>query len=268
MPYRTDLTYSYDGSFEGLLCCVFESYLKKEIPAAIFPDGQHQGLLYRNKAILTDVKKAKRVADSIQEKISRRALRFVLRTFLTCLASKELYILRFLRRGYREGDSILLKLTDPVVSAMAKAVTHLESEACLLLGFVRFSDYGGVLVSVIEPKNYALPLLANHFCDRLRGEAFLLYDKTHQSALLYKEGHKEIVPMEEIVLPAAGEGELYFQALWKKFYDTIAIEGRYNPKCRMTHMPQRYWANMTEFSNNTNAPNAVANVGKSKNLPL
>ena len=28
---------------------------------------------------------------------------------------------------------------------------------------------------------------------------------------------------------------------------TIAIEDRYNPKCRMTHMPKRYWENMTEF---------------------
>ena len=29
--------------------------------------------------------------------------------------------------------------------------------------------------------------------------------------------------------------------------ELIAIEGRYNPKCRMTHMPKRYWNTMTEF---------------------
>ena len=27
--------YRYDGSFDGFLCCVFESFLKKETPAAI-----------------------------------------------------------------------------------------------------------------------------------------------------------------------------------------------------------------------------------------
>lgn len=35
--------------------------------------------------------------------------------------------------------------------------------------------------------------------------------------------------------------------LWKRFYDTIAIKERLNPKCRMTQMPQRYWKTMTEF---------------------
>ena len=29
---RSNLIYLYDGSFEGLLCCVFQSYEKKEIP--------------------------------------------------------------------------------------------------------------------------------------------------------------------------------------------------------------------------------------------
>ena len=38
-----------------------------------------------------------------------------------------------------------------------------------------------------------------------------------------------------------------YRKLWRSFYDTIAIEGRYNPKCRLTHMPKRYWNMMTEF---------------------
>ena len=29
MAWR-EIIYQYDGSFEGLLCCVFESYTKKE----------------------------------------------------------------------------------------------------------------------------------------------------------------------------------------------------------------------------------------------
>ena len=31
------------------------------------------------------------------------------------------------------------------------------------------------------------------------------------------------------------------------FYDTIEVPGRRNHKCRMTHMPKRYWKHMTEF---------------------
>ena len=32
---RTDIIYRYDGSFDGLLTCVFQSYLRHELPAAL-----------------------------------------------------------------------------------------------------------------------------------------------------------------------------------------------------------------------------------------
>ena len=35
--------------------------------------------------------------------------------------------------------------------------------------------------------------------------------------------------------------------MWKRFYDTIEIRERHNPKLRRTNMPQRYWETMTEF---------------------
>ena len=38
MPDRTNIIYRYDGTYEGLLCCVFESYEKREIPSEIITD--------------------------------------------------------------------------------------------------------------------------------------------------------------------------------------------------------------------------------------
>ena len=43
------------------------------------------------------------------------------------------------------------------------------------------------------------------------------------------------------------EKEANYRLLWKRFYDTIAIKERENPKLRQTHMPKRYWNTMTEF---------------------
>ena len=43
------------------------------------------------------------------------------------------------------------------------------------------------------------------------------------------------------------ETEAAYRLLWKRFYDTVAIRERENPKLRMTHMPKRYWSTMTEF---------------------
>ena len=48
---------------------------------------------------------------------------------------------------------------------------------------------------------------------------------------------------------APGREERDFRRLWRRFYDTIAIEGRENPRCRMTQMPKQFWGTMTEFQN-------------------
>ena len=38
-----------------------------------------------------------------------------------------------------------------------------------------------------------------------------------------------------------------YRLLWKRFYDTISIRERENPRGRMSKMPKRYWGTMTEF---------------------
>ena len=140
-------------------------------------------------------------------------------------------------------------LTDPVVDRVRKAVWHLEHEAHQYKGFTRFSDLDGVLAGEIEPKNRVLPLLRAHFCGRYPQENFVLHDRTHGEALFHRPGpgNCAILPVEDFSLGRAGAEELAYRKLWRAFYDTIAIEGRYNPKCRMTNMPKRYWAMMTEF---------------------
>ena len=61
-----------------------------------------------------------------------------------------------------------------------------------LRGFVRFSDYNGVLGSEIEPKNRVLPLLRRHFCDRYANESFFIYDRTHKELLANDTIYQEI----------------------------------------------------------------------------
>jgi len=53
MAWR-EIIYQYDGSFEGLLCCVFESYTKKERPTAILRDGDDEPSLFEICAVTTD----------------------------------------------------------------------------------------------------------------------------------------------------------------------------------------------------------------------
>lgn|GEM_PF-34911 len=241
------VAYRYDGSLAGFFCCVYESYYLREAPAEILTEWDAQPTLLYTKTIATDQTVAARVRDSIPAKISGDALDLIETVFLSCLKEKELCILRFLTLAYREGRKTMEMLGNPYVAALLDAEKHLLKEAHLLKGFVRFSDYGGVLASQITPKNFILPFIANHFCERFSEEDFIIFDKNHKAALIYQGRRREIVSLDELPFPEADEAEERYRALWKRFYQTITIEARYNPRCRMTHLPKRYWENMTEM---------------------
>ncbi|NLW78579.1 MAG: DNA metabolism protein [Ruminococcaceae bacterium] len=241
-----DVVYLYDGSLPGFYCCVYESVYSHELPLAIWPEDDAPPTLFRQKLIATEQDKAERVRASVPKKISAAALELVETVYLSCLAEKEIAMLRFLLLGYQRGRPVMQMLGHADVAPMLAAQKHLGGEAHLLLGFVRFSDYDGVLGATISPKNFILPFIASHFVSRYAQEDFLIYDKTHKAALIYEQGRQRIVPMEGIVFPKASEAEEAYRAMWKQFYNTISIEARENPRCRMTHMPKRYWENMLE----------------------
>ena len=247
MPYRTDIAYLYDGSFEGLLCCVYESYYQKELPAMIFNYEEAQGTLFPVKDIKTDCDNARKVEDSIVRRISNEALLLVRLCYFSQMESRELAILRFLRIGYKIGRPVTNMLADDVVRAITKSAQNVQREGHFYKMLLRFSDYDGALVATIEPKNFVLPIIAPHFCDRFPSEQFLIYDKTHKCAFIYQNGEKRLIALEHLELPEKSPEEEKYRALWKQFYNTIAIEGRLNPKLRMGHMPKRYWAHLTEF---------------------
>ena len=94
---------------------------------------------------------------------------------------------------------------------------------------------------------FFLPYIAHHFCTRFACEKLLIWDKTHAAALVWQNGTARIVPLEGLALPPESAQETQFKALWKQFYNTIAIAARENPVCRRAHCPKRYWTHMTEL---------------------
>jgi len=243
----TQVCYQYDGSFAGFLSCVFDCYVKREEPVEFRTPNDPCCSLYPLRSVETREDHARRVYRSLAVKMGKEGQRLVTRGYLTCLPDRELWLWRFIQKGYRVGPAITRDLTDPIVDHLCKAVRHLEQEAHLYTGFVRFSELEGVLVGEIEPKNRVLPLLRPHFCGRYPQEQFVLYDRTNKEALLHRPGQWVILPAENVQMGQPDERELAYRRMWRSFYDIIAIEGRYNPKCRMTHMPKRYWKDMTEF---------------------
>ena len=241
-----EVVYRYDGSFEGFLCCVFDSYVNRERPSEFQDEAHLAATLFPVRWVGTDPRHARRILVSL-EKIDPWARELVVKGFLTCAPDRELLLYRFIRALYDMGRPLLRQLSDDAVWPLLKAVRHLDGEVHLLKGFVRFSDFEGTLAGEIRPKNRVLPLLRSHFCSRMYHETFLLYDRTHREALVHQGGKWAILPLESFKMAAPSAEEAQYRRLWKRFYDTIEIKERRNPKLRRTHMPQRYWDTMTEF---------------------
>ncbi|MEF9919448.1 MAG: TIGR03915 family putative DNA repair protein, partial [Eubacterium sp.] len=220
--------------------------MKKETPINIVPDTFEQYFLFPVKVIKTETKKAERVFASFRPKMSSEVTNHLKIGFLSCNQNKEMTLYRFIRKGYRVGERILDFLADEDVNALDKIVKYVINEADLIKEFIRFSEYNKTLVAMIDPKNWVLPLLTDHFCDRYNGETFMIYDKTHRSALVYAPFEWKIIPVDQLELPRTDDEERAFRTLWRCFYKTIGIESRKNAKCQMTHMPKRYWSNMVE----------------------
>ena len=238
--------YRYDGTFAGFLTCAWDALEGGTEPSAFLLPGDG-ATLWAEQQVAADQGRARRLYAALSRRVSPAFQKLIARGFLTCLPEKELALLTLIRRGLREGDRVRLDLSDPVMARVNLALTKMWTEWDHLKGFVRFSELDGVLVGEIEPKNRVLPLLAPHFAARYSGERLALYDRTHHEIFLSDRGRWKLLPAEDFRMGPAGSGERACRAMWRRYYDTIAIEGRTNPKCQSTHLPKRYRHVMTEF---------------------
>ena len=82
-----EMIYIYDGSFNGFLCCIFDSYANKEVLTAICRDEDFVPTLFASRAIQTNREHANRVLRKIV-KCSPYTANLLQKGFLTCLPDK------------------------------------------------------------------------------------------------------------------------------------------------------------------------------------
>ena len=252
----TDTAYCYDGSFAGFLCCVFESYARKEIPAEVCPPEEGQLNFFGTRQIFTDEQHARRVAAGL-DRLGREVKDRVTTGFLCTDPGKDLTLLRFVRLCFAQGPRAAQMLGDPDAAAAFAMERAVDNEACRLIEFIRFEERDGMLGAVIHPKHRILPLLRGHFCSRLPDENFLIYDAAHGTALLHRDGQVRYLAMERYI-PGTDETELDWQRMWKRFFKALTIEQRRDEKAQMSHVPKRFWQDMCEMQPDLASPAGAA----------
>lgn len=255
------MDYLYDSSFEGLLTCIYYNYYREKASGIYQQEYYQPALMIDSTEVITEPALAARVYKAIEHKISRTSLDLVYHTFVSSASNKENLILNYLRLGFRLGSKVDLYHTHPDVYPLRKAAHKVMAEVHRFLGLLRFADAGNFLYAVLSPDHYILPLIADHFADRLAGERWIIHDRKRDLAVVYDgydtDGDNSFAKRKWYItdfphpgLPSLTQKEQYYQGLWQLYFDKISIESRRNPCLQAQFVPYRYRGDLVEFKPN------------------
>lgn len=254
------MDYLYDGTFEGMLCCVYAHYYQEKAQG-IFPEESYQRNLFQAFCTVeTNGERAARVYNAVKNKISGDALRRIYAVWLSCESEKEMKILRYLELGFRMGAKVDLLHGNSDVYATQQAEKKVYNERHRLLGLLRFSvirsktpiaGHREILYAKLEPDNDVIELLASHFANRYKNDPLIIHDARREKALFAGGGHWYTAALPRNAAPEFSENEVQYRALWKQYFETIAIRERTNPRCQRQYMPTRYWKYLTELQSSS-----------------
>lgn len=237
----------YDGSFEGFLCVVAESYLRKSLPDQIDTEAPQPGLFDDPQWIDTSEVQARKLLKALRKKCSRETVQRIFHAFLCDDAPRERELLIYIRMGFKEPD-LLREAAHPVVFAVEAYQKRVLRTLHQLNGFARFEQLDdGTLYARIDPPRNVLPLMGPHFRKRFRYERFIIHDLKRALALVYDTRTLHLHNVHDYDIPERSADEQKFQTLWKRFFDTVAVEARINPKLQRQWVPLQYRTFMTEF---------------------
>lgn len=242
------IDYLYDGTFEGLLTCIYAHYYQEKADGIFTVEEYQRSMLKEYREIITDQEKAETVYNAVLRKISAYDLRRIYKVFMSSVDGKEMRILNYLRLGFKEGSKVSMLYGHPFVFAVQEIEKKVTNEIHRMKELVRFSELeGGILYSSIEPDHDIVEFLADHFCDRFKNEPFVIHDVKRRKALVayHEEWYVSYFELEAKTALSAAEQD--YRNLWKQYFEDIAIKERINSKCQKNHMPVRYWKHLTEM---------------------
>jgi len=251
-----EITLTYDGSYEGLLSAIFESYRLKIKVDRITPVDVYQERLFAAPVhVATNMEWADRVKKGIQKKGGKVANRILYRCFLSEQKDIELLILHFVQKAMSSRHNIIKNYRDEKILELHKINKKIGREVHRMHAFVRFQKTkDNIFTALIEPDFNVLPLIGDHFEKRYPAMHWLIYDPSRHYGIFYNQqkidfitfvekDHQQLRYLSKEILTAE---EQEYQILWKSYFESVNIPERNNRKLHLQHVPKRYWKYLTE----------------------
>jgi probable DNA metabolism protein len=247
------MDYLYDGTFEGLLTCIYYHYKKVKATGIYEMKSYQQSIINDFEIIETEVNKAEVVSDAIVNKISREAYIHVYYCFLSGNEKKDNIILVFLIFAFKYGKETMNFYSHEKVLPINEISLKVSREVHRFLGILRFTDIDGKLYAKFSPDNDILILMIEHFADRYKYEKFIIHDERRNKAVIYSNDLWQMIDVnfidgiDGISELGYSQNEKLIQCLWKQYFTDMAIKERENTNLQFQFVPARYRKNITEF---------------------
>ena len=244
--------YLHEATFEGLLSSIYDAYYSNIKPDRIYSKLVYeQNLIDEVIIIKRDNLKFEKVYNAIKNKISKESLNKIYYVFLSEAKESSNLIYNYLRIGFKIGQEVELHKNNDIVLSIDKISKRVFYEKERFIGFVRFKDINNVLFAVINPDFNLLPILGNHFRNRLPNEYFIIYDEKRDAALIYDKEDYYLTKLSKtkkyILMNTTDKND--YENLWRQYFKSVNIEERKNLKLQKRMMPKRYWHNIIEVNN-------------------
>lgn len=204
------IAYLYDGSLEGVLCAIFDSYARHEQVEDVYTLANAQpriGQVFHE--VKTDIGKALRVRERLISVCGYDTYAAIRAASLSEDPNKGSACLSFARfaldsnrNRWKDPSAKRLDATRAIANPETRPLLELErfvmNERHYMQQFLRFEELEGeVWFASCHPKAAVVPLLMDYFAARFNTQSFIIYDARHHIAGVYEGawGHSHHKPL-------------------------------------------------------------------------
>ncbi|GAB6189368.1 TIGR03915 family putative DNA repair protein [Marinitoga arctica] len=243
---------TYDNTFQGLLTIIYNTYNEQKIPDLIFRKNNPSVFnIFDN--IKTDYKKAAVVSEFIIKKFDKTVFKNIYLAYLSEIDNIEVDIIRYFNLSLKLKTNAELHIEKNYIIRFKNAISKVMNEKHKFLGLLRFRKLeNDVLYAPFEPDHNIITLLSKHFINRFPNEKWIIHDIKRNLVLSYNK-KIELAKINEfkrnfyLKEENLSYDEIYFQNLWKTYFNNATISERKNLKLQKQYMPSRYWKYLIEI---------------------
>lgn len=260
------MSYIFDGSFSGLLCCIFRAYQFKEKQVRVYAQQQFQAEWFAQAGLADEVvvvsedAKAKRVWTALSQKMQSRFSRYFYFAYLSEQAAAFQQLFELACYVFDHQDAVQHNYGHPAVLGVSQTAKSVSREKHRMEAFVRFKKTSeGIFLAVVSPDFNVLPLIAPHFKGRYADQQWLIYDEKRRYGIFYDLKRvqevtlshttpQSLIEQSRLVHPSItlDAHEALYDQLWKDYFKSTNIVERRNMKLHIQQVPKRYWKYLGE----------------------